>query len=198
MIGLAIERAPRELPVPSPTRSEAMLMALRLAAPGTALRAGIERIIQARMGALLVIGAGIRDANAARDAGVDVTPADRNVTTLAEDSEQHREARRIDPLRDASRPWRPVDGCADERLHFDEQRSRAVHDGDDDGSRGAGGPVGEKQRRRIRHVDQSVRGHLENAQLLSGTKPVLERAKETQRVVAITLEREDGVDDVLE
>ena len=58
VIGLAIERAPRELPVPSPTRSEAMLMALRLAAPGTALRAGIERIIQARMGALLVIGAG--------------------------------------------------------------------------------------------------------------------------------------------
>ena len=44
--------------MPSPTRSEAMLMALRLAAPGTALRAGIERIIQARMGALLVIGAG--------------------------------------------------------------------------------------------------------------------------------------------
>lgn len=44
--------------MPSPPRSEALLAALRLAAPGTPLRAGIERIIQARMGALIVVGAG--------------------------------------------------------------------------------------------------------------------------------------------
>jgi diadenylate cyclase len=35
-----------------------MLAALRLAAPGTPLRAGIERIMSARMGALIVVGAG--------------------------------------------------------------------------------------------------------------------------------------------
>jgi diadenylate cyclase len=34
------------------------MAALRLVAPGTALRAGMERIIQARMGALIVVGAG--------------------------------------------------------------------------------------------------------------------------------------------
>lgn len=39
-------------------RSEEMLAALRLAAPGTALRAGIERIMSARMGALIVVGSG--------------------------------------------------------------------------------------------------------------------------------------------
>lgn len=44
--------------MPTPPRSEALLAALRLAAPGTQLRAGIERIIQARMGALIVVGAG--------------------------------------------------------------------------------------------------------------------------------------------
>lgn len=44
--------------MPAPPRSEALLAALRLVAPGTGLRAGIERIIQARMGALLVVGAG--------------------------------------------------------------------------------------------------------------------------------------------
>jgi diadenylate cyclase len=44
--------------MPAPPRSEALLAALRLVAPGTALREGIERIIQGRMGALLVIGAG--------------------------------------------------------------------------------------------------------------------------------------------
>jgi diadenylate cyclase len=35
-----------------------MLVALRLVAPGTALREGIDRILQARMGALIVIGDG--------------------------------------------------------------------------------------------------------------------------------------------
>jgi len=39
-------------------RSEEMLAALRLAAPGTPLRAGIERIMSARMGALIVVGSG--------------------------------------------------------------------------------------------------------------------------------------------
>jgi diadenylate cyclase len=44
--------------MPAPPRSDALLAALRLVAPGTPLREGIERIIQARMGALLVFGAG--------------------------------------------------------------------------------------------------------------------------------------------
>jgi diadenylate cyclase len=44
--------------MPAPPRSEALLAALRLVAPGSALREGIERIIQAHMGALLVVGAG--------------------------------------------------------------------------------------------------------------------------------------------
>ncbi len=44
--------------MPAPPRSEALLSALRLVAPGSPLRDGIERIIQARMGALIVVGAG--------------------------------------------------------------------------------------------------------------------------------------------
>jgi diadenylate cyclase len=44
--------------MPAPPRSDALLAALRLVAPGTLLRDGIERIIQARMGALIVVGAG--------------------------------------------------------------------------------------------------------------------------------------------
>lgn len=39
-------------------RSEAMLSALRLVAPGTDLREGLDRILQARMGALVVVGDG--------------------------------------------------------------------------------------------------------------------------------------------
>jgi len=44
--------------MPAPPRSDALLAALRLVAPGTQLREGLERIIQARMGALIVVGAG--------------------------------------------------------------------------------------------------------------------------------------------
>src|SRR5215471_13124633 len=44
--------------MPAPPRSEALLAALRLVAPGTSLREGIERVMQGRMGALLVVGAG--------------------------------------------------------------------------------------------------------------------------------------------
>jgi diadenylate cyclase len=44
--------------MPAPPRSEALLNGLRLVAPGSPLRDGIERIIQARMGALIVVGAG--------------------------------------------------------------------------------------------------------------------------------------------
>ncbi|HEY8217940.1 MAG TPA: DNA integrity scanning diadenylate cyclase DisA [Acidimicrobiia bacterium] len=44
--------------MPAPPRSEALLGALRLVAPGSPLREGVERIMQARMGALIVVGAG--------------------------------------------------------------------------------------------------------------------------------------------
>jgi diadenylate cyclase len=44
--------------MPSPPRSDALLLALRLVAPGAPLREGIERVIQAHMGALIVVGAG--------------------------------------------------------------------------------------------------------------------------------------------
>ena len=44
--------------MPARPRSEALLASLRLVAPGSPLRDGIERIIQAHMGALIVVGAG--------------------------------------------------------------------------------------------------------------------------------------------
>src|SRR5262249_26815332 len=44
--------------VPAQPRSEAMMVALRLVAPGTQLREGLDRILQARMGALIVVGDG--------------------------------------------------------------------------------------------------------------------------------------------
>src|SRR6202165_3595336 len=47
-----------EIRVPAQPRSEAMLAAPRLVAPGRPLREGLDRILQARMGALIVVGDG--------------------------------------------------------------------------------------------------------------------------------------------
>ncbi len=44
--------------VPAPHRTESMLAALRLVAPGRPLREGLDRILQAKMGALIVVGDG--------------------------------------------------------------------------------------------------------------------------------------------
>ncbi len=44
--------------MPAQPRSEAMLAALRLVAPGRPLREGLDRILQAKMGALIVVGDG--------------------------------------------------------------------------------------------------------------------------------------------
>lgn len=44
--------------MPAAPRSEAMLAALRLVAPGRPLREGLDRIVQAKMGALVVVGDG--------------------------------------------------------------------------------------------------------------------------------------------
>ncbi len=44
--------------MPAQPRTEAMLDSLRLVAPGTPLREGLDRILQARMGAMIVVGDG--------------------------------------------------------------------------------------------------------------------------------------------
>ena len=49
---------PKDHHVPQASRSEAMLSALRLVAPGRPLREGLDRILQAKMGALIVVGDG--------------------------------------------------------------------------------------------------------------------------------------------
>src|SRR5439155_8030685 len=54
-VGPAEPKDPSVSPAP---RSEAMLSALRLVAPGRPLREGLDRILQAKMGALIVIGDG--------------------------------------------------------------------------------------------------------------------------------------------
>ena len=50
----------------------------------------------------------------------------------------------------------------------------------------------------VGHAGQARLGHLEQAELVGGAEAVLDRAQQAQRVVAVALEREHGVDQVLE
>ena len=61
-----------------------------------------------------------------------------------------------------------------------------------------GAAVGEEHRRRIEHLGHARLGHLEDAELVRGAVAVLQRVQHPQRVVTVALEREHGVDDVLE
>ena len=58
--------------------------------------------------------------------------------------------------------------------------------------------IGEEQRARVGDRNEALARHLHETELVGGPEPVLQGAQHAQRVMAITLEREHGVDDVLE
>ena len=115
-----------------------------------------------------------------------------------EHGEQQRRAGRV------SRPWAERRGegrrlGGDQRLHLDEQRPVALQGGHDHRARtrprgGRRGTAGSGRARRSR----PPLGHLEQAELVGGAEAVLDRPQQAQRVVAVALEGEHGVDDVLE
>ena len=86
----------------------------------------------------------------------------------------------------------------DQGLHLDEQRTVAVERRHDDR---AGTPPRRSARNsaaRVGHADEAALGHLEQPELVGGAEPVLHRAQQPEGVVPVALEREHGVDDVLE
>jgi hypothetical protein len=96
------------------------------------------------------------------------------------------------PIPDAARRPR------DQRLDFDEQRARAVTGGDDDRSRRADRSLGEQLRRRILDLGEAGAAHLEHAELLRRSEPILVTAQDPVRAAAFALELEHDVDQVLE
>jgi hypothetical protein len=61
-----------------------------------------------------------------------------------------------------------------------------------------GPPVGEEEPAGVGQAHQPGVGHLEQAELVGGTEPVLHRPQQPQRVVPFAGEGQDGVDQVLE
>ncbi len=92
----------------------------------------------------------------------------------------------------------PKRAARDERLHLHEYRPRAFDAAQHRGARLADRSLGKEHLRRVRHLAQAGARHLEHAKLARRAEPVLERAHHAVRMMALALEIEHGIHDVLE
>ena len=99
-------------------------------------------------------------------------------------------------MRDAAR-HREV-GRRDERLDLEQDRPRPLERAGDRRRRSRPAACLPKSSDGIGHADEPVAGHLEDAELVGRAEAVLRRAQDAMRVVAVALELEHAVDEVLE
>src|SRR5215218_4079844 len=140
------------------------------------------------------IGAGLVDADSAGDVDEDVRGTERDAGMSRENGDDHRQALRVDAGADSSRHGQ-VRG-RDERLDLEEQRAGSLEGDGDGGSRFSFRAA--EEHRRVRDSHEAGAGHLEDAELVRGAEAVLRGAQHTVLVVAVALELEDAVDEVLE
>ena len=138
-------------------------------------------------------GSSIR--NAAGDVDEHVRRRERKPRVARQHRDDHRQALRVDPRADPPR-HREI-GRRDERLDLEQQRPRSLERAGDRGADLAVDRAAEDLGR-VRHADETGAGHLEDAQLVGRAEPVLGRSQDAVRVVALALELEHTVDQVLE
>ena len=86
----------------------------------------------------------------------------------------------------------------EQRLHLDQERTAPLEHRHHDAAGDAGHAVPQHQRPGVGHGPQAVVAHLEDADLAGGPEAVLDRGQDAQRVVAVPVEGEHGVDQVLD
>ena len=145
-----------------------------------------ERQVQRRLG----------HRQAAGQVGVDVVAAQADPGTPTEDGDEQAQPVRIEAARLARRV--PEPRGADQGLDLDQQRPAALERRRDDAARCRPAVVGEERAGRVGDLQQARLGHLEDADLIGRAEAVLRRPHETQRRVALALDADDGVDQVLE
>ena len=141
------------------------------------------------------IRARLVDTHAARDVDEDVSLAEGDPGVPAEHGDDHREALRVDARPNPPR-HREV-SRSNERLDLEQQRPRPLERTGDHGSSLVGFAVSEDLGR-IGDPDEPVRGHLEDAELVRRAEPVLGCPQDAMLAIAVALELEDAVDQVLE
>ena len=141
------------------------------------------------------IGARLFDPHTACDVHEDVGAAQAEPGVAREDGDDHRKPLRIDARPDTAR-HRQVGG-RDERLNLEQEWPRAFEHAPD---RCAYLPRARRAEElgRVRHTDEAGRGHLEHSELVRGPEPVLRRPQDTMLVVAVALELEHAIHEMLE
>ena len=142
------------------------------------------------------VQAGLGDGEAAGEVGVDVVEPRADAGPPAEDRDSRPSRFGSSPLalRAAcrSRPARPAPGPR-------RARPAALQRRGDDAARARRSACSARNARAgSRDLEQPAVGHLEDADLLGRAEPVLRRADQAQGRVALALEGDDGVDEVLQ
>ena len=121
--------------------------------------------------------------------------AQRDTGMAREDGDDHRQPLRVDAGRDP--PGHREVGARDERLDLEQERPRPL-ERTRDGSADLARVRAAEELGGIRDADEPGARHLEHAQLVRRAEPVLRRAEDAVRVVAVALELEHAVDEMLE
>ena len=122
--------------------------------------------------------------------------AEPEAGTPAEHGDQQAEAVGIEPAGLASRC--AVRGLAGQRLDFDQDGAAAFKRRRDNAAGRRAGVAVEERPRRVGDLDEAPVLHLEHTDLVGRAKPVLGRPQQPQRRVALALQVDHRVDQVLE
>src|SRR3954462_8201745 len=109
--------------------------------------------------------------------------------------EHERETVAVDPVGDSA--GRDDLGWRDERLDLDQERPGALHGGEDDAARGPG-RLTHEARGRVLDLHEAGGLHLEYADVVGRAEAVLQRAQRAIRALALALELEHAIDQMLE
>ena len=142
------------------------------------------------------VGTGLGDPDPADHRHIGLAAENPEVAPTFEHRQQERDPVGVDALGGAA----GTRGARfdDQRLELHEQRPMPVEDGHDGRPGGALVAIGEEEPTRIGHGDEALRGHLDDAGFAGGAEAVLHGSQEPQALMPVALERDDGVDQVLE
>ena len=158
-------------------------------------RTRTPRAAEAIASAIAEVGRRLVDPHTAGHIDEDVRLSERDTRVPSEDGDDHGQALRVDAGGDAAR-HREV-ARRDERLDLEEERARPFERADDRRSRLVVLRAAE-DRGRVVHPLEPRAGHLEDAQLVRRAEAVLDGAEDPMGAVAVALELEHAVDEVLE
>ena len=142
------------------------------------------------------VGGGLDHPHAAGDRCEHVLSGQRHVHPPLENGEQQRQALGVQAL--GRTPGHRQLGRRHQRLELDEERALTLHGWQHHAAGHSCLSIPEQQLAGVGDAGQAGLGHLEQPELTRGSEPVLRGPQQPQGVVALSLEREDGVDDVLE